>query len=308
MDRNKGACRGRHFDRSPFLLKISVEQQGSFKPCMATKAEMEQQTMDTNGMAPEATPNPVESPLVNADLPSFEQELGLNESGGIEQAGGQAQGQAFKFAGRDYANQSAAEKAVKQLYGQFADTKGLVNTIKKAMNNPEMLEALKDDPQWAPILEKLGIESATDEVRRQDRQQAGQPQSQEQIYREWQIERDIDRIEREEWRFEKQLGRSLTPEERRNTLQMIKQADTLTFDQAYFLGNKDRVLAQARQPAAPAGGAKPAGNRPAPPPVRGSQGGPVNGKKGVHQMGANEWKENLRNSEEFKEILSRRGS
>lgn len=261
--------------------------------------------MDTNGMAPEATPNPVESPLVNAENPSFEQELGLAESG-IEQAGGQPSGQAFKFAGREYANQSAAEKAVKQLYGQFADTKGIVNTIKKALNNPELLEALQGDPQWAPILEKLGIEAAAEEVARQDRQ-TGQPQSQEQIYREWQIERDIDRIEREEWRFEKQLGRSLSPEERRNTLQMIKQADTLTFEQAYFLGNRERVMAQARQPAVQPNG-KPAGNRPAPPPVRGSQGGPVSGKKGVHQMKDPEWKENLRNSPEFQEILSRRGS
>lgn len=259
--------------------------------------------MDTNGQAPESSVNPVESPLVNADLPSFEQELGLNESGGIEQAGGNASGQAFKFAGRDYANQSAAEKAVKQMYGQYADTKGLVNTIKKAMNNPELLEALKDDPQWAPILEKLGIEAANEDVRQQSRQ-TGQPQNQEQIYREWQIERDVDRIEREEWRFEKQLGRTLSPEERRNTLQMIKQADTLTFEQAYFLGNREKVMAQARQPAQPVG--KPASNRPAPPPVRGSQGGPVNSKKGVHQMKDAEWKENLRASDEFKEILSRR--
>lgn len=260
--------------------------------------------MDTNGQAPESSVNPVESPLVNADLPSFEQELGLNESGGLEQAGGNAQGQAFKFAGRDYANQSAAEKAVKQLYGQFSDTKGLVNTIKKAMNDPELLEALKDDPKWAPILEKLGIDAATEDVRRQDRQ-TGQPQNQEQIYREWQIERDVDRIEREEYRFERQLGRPISPEERRNTLQMIKQADTLTYEQAYFLGNREQVMAQARQPAVQGG--KPAGNRPAPPPVRGSQGGPLNTKKGVHQMKDPEWKENLRNSEEFKQILSRRG-
>ena len=259
--------------------------------------------MDTNGMTPEATPNPVESPLVNADLPSFEQEIGLNESG-TEQAVGQASGQAFKFAGREYPNQSAAEKAVKQLYGQFADTKGIVNTIKKALNDPEMLEALSQDPKWAPILEKLGIEAANEELGRQNKQ-SGQPQSQEQIYREWQIERDVDRIEREEWRFEKQLGRSLSPEERRNTLMMIKQADTLTFDQAYFLGNRDRVMSQARQPAQQGNG-KPASNRPAPPPVRGSQGGPVNSKKGVHQMKDPEWKENLRNSPEFQEILSRR--
>ncbi len=262
--------------------------------------------MDTNGMAPEAAPNPVESPLVNADLSSssLEQELGLGESG-TEQAGGQAQGQAFKFAGREYPNQSAAEKAVSKMYGQFADTKGIVNTIKKALNDPELLEALQDDPRWAPILEKLGIEQATEDLRRQDRQ-TGQPPSQEQMYREWQIERDVDRIEREEYRFEKTLGRPISPEERRNTLQMIKQADTLTYEQAYFLGNRDRVMAQARQPAQPTNG-KPQGNRPAPPPVRGSQGGPVNGKKGVHTLTANEWKENLRNSDEFKEILSRRG-
>jgi hypothetical protein len=34
----------------------------------------------------------------------------------------------------------------------------------------------------------------------------------------------------------------------------------------------------------------------------------VSTKKGVHQMKDAEWKENLRASEEFKEILSRRGS
>jgi hypothetical protein len=266
---------------------------------------MEQETMDTNGMAPEgAASNPVESPLLNADLPSFEQELGLQESG-TSSAGGQSQqGQAFKFAGREYPNQQAAEKAVKQLYGQFADTKGIMNTVKKALNDPELLEALQDDPKWAPILEKLGIEEAGRQVREADRR-ADKPQSQEEVYREWQVEREVDRIEREEYRFERQLGRPMTPTEQRNTLAIIKQLDKISYADAYFLGNRDAVMAQARQPAAPGAG-KPS-NRPAPPPVRGSAGAPVNGKKGVHTLSENDWKENLRSSPEFKEILSRGG-
>lgn len=262
--------------------------------------------MDTNGMAPEGNATPVESPLLNdsgaASGDSLEQALGLQDSGAY-QAGGQAQGQ-FKFAGRNYANQAAAEKWVNELRGKHSESQGLMNTVKKALNDPELLEALQQDPKWAPILEKLGIEAEAQDVRRQDaRQQQSTPEEQ---HREWQVERDIDRLEREEYRFERQLGRPLTAEERRNTLLMIKQADTLSWEQAYWLGNRESVMAQARQPAVPPTG-RPAGNRPAPPPVRGSQGGPMTTKKGVHQMKDAEWKENLRNSDEMKEILSRRG-
>jgi hypothetical protein len=269
---------------------------------------MEQATMDTNGMAPEGSATPVESPLLNdPGSSSLEQELGLQDTG-TGQAGAVAQG-GFKFAGRNYASQQAAEKWANELRGKHSETQGVMNMVKKALNNPELLEALQNDPQWAPILEKLGIEAEARDVQRQDardRQQQADPQ---QMHREWQIERDIDRIEREEYRFERQLGRALSPEERRNTLLMIKQADTLSFEQAYWLGNRDAVMAQARQaaPVAP-NGQRPAGSsRPAPPPVRGSQGGPVNSKKPVHQMKDAEWKENFRNSDEFKEIMSRRG-
>ena len=266
--------------------------------------------MDTNGMAPNEAANPVESPLLNDPAPSgersLEQELGLPESG-AEQAGRSSEGQAFKFAGREYPNQSAAEKAVKQLYGKFSDSQGIVNTIKKALNDPELLEALQDDPKWSEILGKLGIERGQEEVREAESRENQQNMTQEQMYHEWKVDTEAHRLEMEEFRFERQLGHPLTPEERRNTLSMIKQAHTLSYDQAYFLGNRDKVMAQARQPAAPAGGARPASGRPAPPPVRGAQGAPVSGKKGVHQMSDGEWKENVRGSDEIREILSRKG-
>ncbi len=264
--------------------------------------------MDTNGMAPNEAANPVESPLLNDQVPSgdrtLEQELGLQESG-AEQAGRPSEGQAFRFAGREYPNQSAAEKAVKQLYGKFSDSQGIVNTIKKALNDPELLEALQDDPKWSEILGKLGIERGQEEVRQAESREKQQNMSQEQMYHEWKVDTEAHRIEMEEFRFERQLGHPLTPEERRNTLSMIKQAHTLTFEQAYFLGNREQVMAQARQPAPGAG--KPASNRPAPPPVRGAQGAPVSGKKGVHKMSDGEWKDSIRGSEEIREILSRKG-
>lgn len=206
----------------------------------------------------------------------------------------------YKFAGRDYKDQASAEAAFKKLYGTHSETKGILNTVKDALKDPELLQALAQDPKWASILAKLGIDADTEQA---DRQEQGQqePQQYAEQMRQWQVERDIDRIEREEYRFERELGRALTPQERRDTLSIIQKAESLSFKEAYQLANHERLLGEARKAAmAP----RPAGNRPAPPPSR-LPGQKVSTQKPVQSMSPAEWKQNVMNDPEFRELMSR---
>jgi hypothetical protein len=264
--------------------------------------------MDVNGME---GGNPAESSLSNdlgMDLsdpgasgtsPEVSNPL-LGESG----TGSAAQPQ-YKFAGKEYPNQQAAEAAYKKLYGSYSETKGIVNTVKEALNNPELLEALSEDPKWASIFAKLGIDTAIDQAERSDpseRAQEGSQQYQEQM-RQWQIERDVDRIEREEYRFERELGRPLNPQERRATLDIIRRAESLTFKEAYQLANHERLVAESRKAAITP---RQVSNRPAPPPSR-LPGQKVSTQKPVNKMTESEWKANLASDPDIRELLSRQG-
>jgi len=262
--------------------------------------------MDTNGMGSDAGGNPSEPSLLNElgmDTGAGSPEVSnpLLEESGAGTAASLAQAQAFKFAGKEYRDQASAEKSFKQLYGKYSESQGIINTVKKALNNPELLESLAEDPAWADIFAKLGIETDLQGTERESAGERGGPQP-DQMYHEWQVEREVDRLEREEFRFERELGRPLNPEERRATLSIIKRANSLSFKEAWQLANHERLIAEARK----AQGQRPAprGNRPAPPPVN-VPGTQVNSRKPVNKMSEGEWKDNLRNDPDLRELLSR---
>lgn len=223
----------------------------------------------------------------------------LLEESGAGLAGGEGQGNLFKFAGREYRSQQDAEKNFKTMYGKFSETQGIVNTIKEALKDPELLEALSEDPKWAGIFAKLGIEADT---RGLARERGGREEQGNQEMHEWRVEREVDRLEREEYRFERELGRALTPEERKATLSIVARANSLSFKEAWQLANHERLLKEARQSQRPA--QRPQGNRPPPPPAN-VPGAQVNSRKPVNKMTESEWKDNLRNDPDIRELLSR---
>lgn len=251
--------------------------------------------------------NPSEPSLLN-DLAGMDTDASasgpsnpLLEESGAGLAGGEGQGNLFKFAGREYKSQQDAEKNFKTMYGKFSETQGIVNTIKQALKDPDLLEALSEDPKWADIFAKLGIEADTRQGQALER--GGEEEQGNQEMHEWRVEREVDRLEREEYRFERELGRALSPEERRNTLSIVARANSLSFKEAWQLANHERLLKEAR-----AGQQqlqqRPKGNRPPPPPPN-VPGGQVNSKKPVNRMTESEWKDNLRSDPEIRDLLSR---
>ena len=254
----------------------------------------------------ESNVNPAEPSLLNdlqgmdgADTGPSNPLLGESEAG---QAGAGDQGNLFKFAGREYKSQQDAEKNFKTMYGKFSETQGIVNTVKEALKDPDLMEALAEDPKWASIFAKLGIETDTRGVR-DGREQEGQP---DQEMHEWRVEREVDRLEREEYRFERELGRPLNQEERLATLKIVSRANSLTFKEAWQLANHEKLLKEARQAQGQMQqGGKPRVNRPAPPPAN-VPGSPVNSRKPVNKMTDSEWKENLANDPDLRELMGRR--
>lgn len=266
--------------------------------------------MDVNGMSGGGNPGgdslsndlgmDMTDPAASGGTPDMTNPL-LGESDPAQAAQPQ-----YKFAGKDYPNQQAAEAAYKKLYGSYSETRGIVNTVKEALKNPELLEALSEDPKWASIFAKLGIEAEGTQGGDQEQPQRQQGQSSQEFQqqmRQWQVERDSDRIEREEFRFERELGRPLNQDERRSTLEIIRRAESLSFKEAYQLANHERLLAESRK----AGSApRPSNGRPAPPPSR-MPGQKVSTQKPVNKMTESEWKANLANDPDIRELLSRQG-
>lgn len=265
--------------------------------------------MDTNGMSPDGSSNPADAMLsqdlgmsTGAESPMSNPLLGESGTG---QAG---MTQGFKFAGKEYKDQSAAEKSFQKLYGKYSENQNIINTVKKALNNPDLMESLSEDPAWADIFAKLGIDMAVENAEKSgmEDEESSQNPNMDRVYQEWQVEREEFRLEREQSKFEKKLGRDLSRDEQTAILRIISRASSLTFEEAWKLAMHDKLLAQQNQARAAANPQKPASNRPAPPPVR-TPGAPAPGRKGVAQMSNSEWKDNLANDPEIRELLSRRG-
>lgn len=208
----------------------------------------------------------------------------------------------FQFAGRQYKSQTDAEKAFNKVYGQYSESQGLMKQIKGLLSDPDALEAASKDPRWAPILAKLGIQATEEELEAEERSQPSGKVTHEMVMHELMTERARTGLEREEWAFERKLGKSLSDDEHNSIMKLIAKAPSLKFEEAYFLVNKDKLLADAAKKAAQNN--QPQGNRPKPLP-RGIPGQTYDFKKPVEQMGPDEYREYLRQTPEFNELLGR---
>lgn len=233
-------------------------------------------------------------------------------TGETAQAGQGTQAAAeFKFGGRSYKTQADAEKAHNTLYGKYAEQQGILNQLKAALKDPAKAAALANDPQWAPIMAKLGIQQASEEIDREEQEDklAGRdysklpPELQTFIY-DQQVEAAGYKLDREEWAFERKLGRAVTDEEHNAVMRIIARAQDLTYEEAWKLANHDKLLKEAAQKANAKGANGNQPNRPAPRPgfVPGVK---LDLKKSITDMSKAEFREHLKQSDEFKKLLSR---
>jgi hypothetical protein len=228
--------------------------------------------------------------------------------GGLPGQGADLSGQnaAFKFAGRSWkGGQREAEGAFNKVYGKYSESQGLINQLKQiAQTDPELAQQLMQNPQLAGILAKLGVEGAEQSIRGGNQRQ--ESLSAEDYSRELKIERDQNRILREEWSFERKLGRPITEREQQAVYKQIERSENLTYEEAYFLAHREQILKRQAQAAAGQGQGLPmqGGSRPKPPP-RSMPGTPAPGKKSVSDMSEAEWKDNLRQSGIVKDLMSR---
>ena len=264
--------------------------------------------MDVGNMAgadgaPDATAGMDLDGLLGGTSPSGETTPDLQGGFAGQGADQGAAAEAYRFGGRTWkGGQREAEQAFNKLYGQFSEQKGLINALKGA--DAETLAILSRDPKFAQILSKLGIQAASQQF---DAEQGEEREmSLEDVKREIAMERHQNRILREEWAFERKLGRAITEREQNAVYKMLEKAENLTYEEAYFLAHRQEILKRQAQaqtgagaPAAPSGSGRPK------PPPRSMPGTPAPGKKSVADMSEAEWKDNLRQSGIVKELMSR---
>lgn len=213
--------------------------------------------------------------------------------------------QSFKWGGREYKTRQEAEKATNSLYGKYSESQSVLKQVRAALRDPETLSRLVRDPEWAPILAKMGIQEAEDAIREEEAREAEEegevtPESlRDQIL----TDRELLALEREEWHFERRLGRPVTDEERRAVGRIIERASNLTFSEAWKLAFHDKMLKDLHsRHKAEADKAK----RPRPSPIPSFVPGvKLDLKKPVQDMTSAEAREAMRNSDEFKKLMSR---
>lgn len=218
----------------------------------------------------------------------------------------QSSGGGYTFAGRTFkGGQKEAEAWANKVYGQSTEQKGILNWLKtKGFKDPELLEQLAQDPEWADMLGKLGIEFGAEDARNReadDRRSSGSESSQSIMEAHKEALAGLA-LDREEVAFERKLGRAVTEQEHNAVMGVIERAPSLSYAEAWKLANHDRLLKEAAmrsQQSAP--GRK--GNRP--PPIPGIPGVKMDLKKPITEMSREEWRANLKNSEEFGNLMSR---
>lgn len=231
-----------------------------------------------------------------------------SQAAGSGEAGDGSQ-QGYKFGGRAYRDQTEAEKAHNQLYGRYSEQQSMVNRLKSLLKtDPEAVQRLASNPQWRDIMAKLGIQAAEEEY---EEEEAADPNSNfdwgkvpapmRQLYEQQQVSMAQIGLEREKWGFERSLGRQMSVEENDQVMKTIQRAPSLSISEAWKLVNHDKLLKEAQAKAQANG--RPKVNRPSP--IPGIPGMKVDLKKDPSKMGAAEWREHLKNSDEFKQLLSR---
>lgn len=227
--------------------------------------------------------------------------------GGSSQSGSQSEG-GYTFAGRTFkGGQKEAEAWANKVYGQSSEQKGIINWLKtKGLKDPELLSQLAQDPEWADTLAKLGIEVGADATRGEDvdeNEYAEGDDSPQAIMNQLKVDRAGFALEREEMAFERKLGRQVKEEEHNQVMGIIERAPSLSYAEAWKLAFHDRMLKEAHMKAQQGGQGSRRGNRP--PPIPGIPGTKVDPKKSITEMSPSEWRESLRQSDEFQNLMSR---
>ena len=224
------------------------------------------------------------------------------EGGGSGTGTGQGS-DGFKFGGKSYADQKTAEAAHNKLYGKYSESQGLLKQLKDSLSNPALFAKYSKDPAFAEILGKLGIQQAEEDLEREvDEEEAGRGGMDIQsLHEQIKVDRASFSLEREETRFERKLGRDLSDDEHNAIVRIIGDAPSLTFEQAYKLAFHDKLMREAAEKSA--GGGRPQnGNRPRPTPP-GIPGTKLDLKKNIVDMNKEEWRQSIRQSEAFQNLI-----
>lgn len=215
-------------------------------------------------------------------------------------------GGGYTFAGRTFkGGQKEAEAWANKVYGQSTEQKGILNWLKtKGFQDPELLERLAQDPEWADMLGKLGIEFGAEDARSREAEDAmaGDENSQSIMDAHREALAGIT-LDREEMSFERKLGRQVTEQEHNAVMGVIERAPSLSYAEAWKLANHDRLLKEAAMRSQQQAGPGRKGNRP--PPIPGIPGVKVDLKKPITAMNREEWRQSLKNSDEFQNLMRR---
>lgn len=219
---------------------------------------------------------------------------------------GQGNGQEFRFAGRTFkGGMKDAEKWANTTYGKYSEQQQMVNWLKtKGLTDPDLLETLSQDPEWSDMLAKLGIEGARERAEADEADDAQSGDDPRSVLQDIKVSQAGLTIDREEMSFERKLGRQVTDDEHDAVMGIIGRAPSLTYAEAFKLAFHDKMLTEAQKKAQAAGqGRGRTGNRP--PPIPGVAGTKMDLKKSVRDMNGAEWRESLRQSDEFRNLMNR---
>ena len=187
---------------------------------------------------------------INAILTGGTSETSDTTKGTDAAAGGQgSDGSPFKFGGRSYKTQQEAEQFQNKLYGKYSEGQALLNKLKEALTNPDLFKRFSEDPEFAPILAKLGIQQATEDLNKEveeDARSSGNV-TMEQLQNDIRFDRQAFKLEREEATFERTLKRDLTDAEHNAVVTLIAQVLNLSFDQAWKLAMHDKLMKEAAE-------------------------------------------------------------
>ena len=239
---------------------------------------------------------------INAILTGGTPDTSDTTKGTDASAGGQgSDGSPFKFGGRSYKTQQEAEQFQNKLYGKYSEGQALLNKLKEALTNPELFKRFSEDPEFAPILAKLGIQQAKEDLDKEveeDTRSSGN-MTMEQLQNEIRFDRQAFKLDREEAAFERTLKRELTDEEHNQVVTLIAKVPDLSFAQAWKLAMHDKLLKEATEKST---ASRLQGNRPRPTPP-GIPGTNLDLKKAVTEMNSAEWREAVRQSPEFQNLM-----
>ncbi len=233
------------------------------------------------------------------------------ETGGTQGESGATPG-GFKFGGQSYRDQAEAEKAFNLLRGKYSDQQGVVNKLKAAIKDgdTQAIEALANHPEWRDIIGKLMEQEAEEESESEEEEDpnagfdwSSVPAPLARAYEEMEVARNSMVLDREETQFERKLGRAVSAQEHNEVMRKIARIGDLTYEQAWVLSFHDKMMKDAAAKAGVPGKGKP-GARPKPQPFF-MPGVKVDQRKNPADMNNTEFREHLRTSPEFQQLMSR---